>query len=117
MRRLVILVMAVAMLMTVAVGVAAAAPAERAEVCHVTASSDITNGVLGDPGNPVSSWTWGVIVSVPAKALEAHIAHGDNEVFAEEEGNPDWIVLHEAAINDGLTINSQVACYFEVVPL
>jgi hypothetical protein len=108
--------MAVATLMTVAVGIAAAAPTERTEVCHVTASSDITR-LLGDPGNPASHWTWGIIVDVPAKALEAHIAHGDNEVFAEEEGNPDWIVLHEAAINDGLTINSQVACYFEVVPL
>jgi hypothetical protein len=99
------------MLMTVAVGIAAAAPAERTEVCHVTASSDITNGL----NIPDRDWTWGVIVNVPAKAVAAHVAHGDSVDFRVEEGDQGWINLHEAAIRDELTINSQVACFFEVL--
>src|SRR5680860_408924 len=104
-----IMLLVVGMFVALAVP-AGAAPAEKVDVCHVTASSDITNGL----NIPSRTWTWGVIVSVPAPAVEAHLAHGDSLTFYTDGLVPGWEQLHEAAIRDDLTINSQVACVFEV---
>ncbi len=115
MRRLVVLAIAVAMLMTVAVGIATATPPDKVakvEVCHVTGASDITNGGL----NPARTFAWGIIIEVSAKAVEAHLAHGDRVPFYTEANEPGWSALHGAAIRDGLTIHKRVDCWFEVTP-
>ncbi len=82
---------------------------EKIEVCHVTGASDITYGGL----NPDWTFAWGNLIEVSAKAVDAHLAHGDRVAFYTDANEPGWTALHMKALKDGLTIHKRVGCWSE----